>query len=64
MTWIMRRAGLRAVAMLLAAWAAMPLGVSAQEFPARPVKLIVPFPPGGPVDTVARVIKAANIKPD
>ena len=62
MTWIMRRAGLRAVAMLLAAWAAMPLGVSAQEFPARPVKLIVPFPAGGGTDIIAREV--ASIKPD
>lgn len=28
---------------------------SAQDFPSKPVKFIVPFPPGGPVDTVARV---------
>lgn len=28
----------------------------AQEFPKGPVKIIVPFPPGGPTDTVARLI--------
>ena len=28
----------------------------AQEFPAKPIKLIVPFPPGGPNDTIARAI--------
>ena len=56
MTSILRRAGLRAVALLVAAWAAAPLGASAQEFPVRPVKFIVPFPPGGPVDTVARAL--------
>ena len=27
-----------------------------QTYPERPVKLMVPFPPGGPVDTIARVI--------
>jgi tripartite-type tricarboxylate transporter receptor subunit TctC len=28
----------------------------AQDFPARPITLIVPFPPGGAVDPVARII--------
>jgi tripartite-type tricarboxylate transporter receptor subunit TctC len=28
----------------------------AAEFPARPVRLIVPFPPGGPLDIVGRVL--------
>ena len=32
------------------------LPARAQEFPKAPVKLIVPFPPGGPTDTVARLI--------
>jgi tripartite-type tricarboxylate transporter receptor subunit TctC len=28
----------------------------AQEFPNKPIKLIVPFPPGGPNDIIARVV--------
>jgi tripartite-type tricarboxylate transporter receptor subunit TctC len=29
---------------------------SAQDFPAKPIKLIVPFPAGGPPDTIARLV--------
>ena len=36
--------------LLLPAWAA------AQDFPNKPIKLIVPFPPGGPNDIIARVV--------
>src|ERR1043166_4074644 len=28
----------------------------AQEFPAKPIKLIVPFPAGGPNDIIARLV--------
>ena len=31
----------------------------AQQFPARPITLIVPFAAGGPTDTVARVLGEA-----
>ncbi|MSQ20123.1 MAG: hypothetical protein EXR39_11360 [Betaproteobacteria bacterium] len=30
----------------------------AEAFPARPIRVIVPFPPGGSVDTVARLVAA------
>ena len=26
-----------------------------QKYPDRPIKMIVPFPPGGPIDTMARM---------
>jgi tripartite-type tricarboxylate transporter receptor subunit TctC len=34
----------------------LPASVAAQEFPTKPIRLIVPFPAGGPNDTIARVI--------
>jgi tripartite-type tricarboxylate transporter receptor subunit TctC len=33
-----------------------PALAAAQEFPARPIKLIVPFPAGGPNDIIARIV--------
>jgi tripartite-type tricarboxylate transporter receptor subunit TctC len=34
----------------------LPIAAAAEDFPDRPIKLIVPFPPGGPNDVIARVI--------
>ena len=35
---------------------ALPGTLVAQEFPSRPVKFVVPFPAGGPADTISRIL--------
>ena len=39
----------------LALWL-LPAVASAQDFPTKPIKLIVPFPAGGPNDIIARIV--------
>src|SRR5262245_15879567 len=34
----------------------LPALAAAQDFPAKPIKLIVPFPAGGPNDIIARIV--------
>ena len=46
---------LPAIALSLATLAAVGFA-NAQAFPQKPVRLVVPFPPGGPIDTVSRAI--------
>ena len=44
---------------LVPGWLACAAAVSlAQDYPVRPLRLIVPFPPGGAADVVARIISA------
>src|SRR3978361_438231 len=48
---------MRVLGILVAAVAVLsPALATAQDFPAKPIKLIVPFPPGGPNDIIARVV--------
>lgn len=46
------------VAAISSAILGLTVAASAQTFPSRPVTLLVPFPPGGVIDTTARVIEA------
>ena len=43
----------------LGALACLPLAAAAQEFPSKPVRIIVPWPPSGNVDITARTIAPA-----
>lgn len=40
----------------VAAFASLPSTASAQSWPERPIRYIVPYPPGGPLDLVARAL--------
>ena len=39
-----------------AAVTAVPLPARAQSFPSRTITIVVPYPPGGPIDSLARLI--------
>src|SRR5712672_3100720 len=49
---------MKILSMLMAGLWALPwaLPVQAQDFPTKPIKLIVPFPAGGPNDIIARIV--------
>jgi tripartite-type tricarboxylate transporter receptor subunit TctC len=35
---------------------AWPLAARAQVYPSRPITIVVPYPAGGPTDTLARIL--------
>ena len=52
----MQRTALIKILAATAALALAPTLASAQNYPTRPIKIIVPAPPGGAIDTIARVV--------
>ncbi len=48
--------GLTRRVLLVFAFAALPLAAIAQQYPARPITLIIPFAAGGPQDTIGRIV--------
>jgi len=52
-----RRSVLAHSAALLAASFALPRGAFAQAFPSKTIKIIVPFPAGGPADNAVRIVQ-------
>jgi len=60
---LMRRTGLAGFAIALSALIAAVTPAAAEIFPSRPVTMMVGFPPGGPTDTLARIIADAMQAP-
>ena len=53
-----RRALLAALPLVSLAWLAPVSQAQAQEFPARPIRMVTPYPPGASTDLLARLVAA------
>jgi tripartite-type tricarboxylate transporter receptor subunit TctC len=52
----LRQAVLSSLCALIAAFSCGCLAAAAEDYPVRPITLIVPYPPGGGVDTMGRIV--------
>ena len=52
----------KSAAVIMAALIGLSVAASAQNYPSRPISLIVPFPPGGIIDGAARILEPALSK--
>ena len=58
MRWSVRLRGCARFALMLLVVATLDTEALAQSFPTKPVRIVIPFPPGGGVDLLARTIAA------
>jgi len=53
---------MRAFAVATSVLASAPIAGAEEAYPSRPIRLIVPFPPGGPTDVMGRLISQTTFE--